>query len=182
MTAAGEAPSATPIFSTPGLARRMAAFVYEGVLLFGVLFVAGWLYSTLTQQRHALQGQTGLQTFVFVVLGLYFVVFWSRGGQTVAMRAWHIRLVRHDGAPVGQARAFARYLAAWIWFLPALLAARLAGLHSAAEILVLAVVGVAAYALLAMLHPQRQFWHDALCGTRLVDAREAVARRAQSAG
>ena len=32
-------------------------------------------------------------------------------------------------------------------------------------------VGVIAYALLALLHPQRQFWHDALCGTRLVDAR-----------
>jgi hypothetical protein len=32
-----------PALSTPGLARRMAAFVYEGVLLFGVLFVAGYL-------------------------------------------------------------------------------------------------------------------------------------------
>ena len=182
MTAPLEAPARQTNPAAPGLFRRIAAFVYEGVLLFGVLFVTGWLYSTLTQQRHALQGQAGLQAFVFVVLGLYFVVFWSRGGQTVAMRAWHIRLVRHDGAPVGQARAFARYLAAWIWFLPALTAAHLAGLHSALEILLLVVVGVVAYALLAQLHPQRQFWHDALCGTQLVDAREPAPRRAQSPG
>jgi uncharacterized RDD family membrane protein YckC len=29
---------------------------------------------------------------------------------------------------------------------------------------------VAIWALLALLHPQRQFWHDAWAGTRLVDA------------
>ena len=170
-----DAAAAPPALATPGLMRRMAAFVYEGVLLFGVLFVAGYLYSTLTQQRHALQGQTGLQAFVFIVLGLYFVVFWTRGGQTVAMRAWHIRLVTHDGGPVGRARAFARYLASWIWFVPALVSARLAGLHSAVEMLALIVVGVVVYALLALAHPQRQFWHDALCGTRIVDGRARAA-------
>lgn len=175
-----DAAALPPALATPGLLRRMAAFVYEGVLLFGVLFVAGYLYSTLTQQRHALQGQMGLQAFVFIVLGLYFIVFWTRGGQTVAMRAWHIRLVTHDGTPVGRVRALARYLASWIWFVPALVAARMAGLHSALEILLLVVVGIVAYALLARAHPQRQFWHDALCGTRLVDSRAPATGRAQS--
>jgi uncharacterized RDD family membrane protein YckC len=153
---------------TPSLRRRMAAFLYEGVLLFGIVVMAGLLYGTLTQQRHALQGQTGLQILLFIVLGLYFVVFWSRGGQTVAMRAWQVRLVALDGRPVGRLRALARYLAGWLWFAPALLAARWAGLHSALEIFGLLAVGVAAYALLAFAHPGRQFWHDALCGTRLV--------------
>jgi uncharacterized RDD family membrane protein YckC len=162
--------------ATPGLLRRMAAFVYEGVILFGVLFVTGYLYSTLTQQRHALQGQTGLQVLAFLVLAVYFVLFWTRGGQTVAMRAWHIRLVAADGSPVGRMRALGRYLASWVWFVPALLAARSAGLHSAAEVFALLFVGVVAYALLAFAHPQRQFWHDALCGTRL------VSWRAQSVG
>jgi uncharacterized RDD family membrane protein YckC len=170
MTAADAAPAATEL-PTPGVARRMAAFFYEGVLLFGVLFVAGYLYSALTQQRHALQGQAGLQAFVFVVLALYFVYFWSHGGQTVAMRAWHVRLVAADGQPVGQARALARFIASWIWFMPALLAAWLAGLHSALAIFTLMIVGVLAYALLAFAHPTRQFWHDALCGTRLVSWR-----------
>lgn len=169
--AAPPAPASASPLATPGLLRRMAVFAYEGVLLFGVLFAVGYLWSALTQQRHALQGQSGLQAFVFVVLAVYFVVFWSRGGQTVAMRAWEVRLVTADGAPVGPGRALLRYLASWLWFVPALLAARLAGLRSALEIFVLLGVGVAAYALLALLHPQRQFLHDALCGTRLVSWR-----------
>lgn len=171
---------AEPALSTPGLARRMAAFVYEGVLLFGVLFVAGYLYSALTQQRHALQGQSGLQVFVFVVLAIYFVVFWTRGGQTVAMKAWHVRVVTADGRPLSQARALARYVASWVWFLPALAAAWLAQLHRPFEIFGLMIVGVTAYALLSFVHPQRQFWHDALCGTRLVTWRPIKGARAQS--
>lgn len=167
MTVAEQTPPAASL-PTPGLARRMAAFVYEGVLLFGVVFVAGFLYSTLTRQDHALRGQTGLQVFVFVVLALYFVTFWSRGGQTVAMRAWHVRLLTAGGGAVTPWRALARYLLAWLWFAPALIAARVAGLHGAAQIFTLLLVGVIAYALLALLHPQRQFLHDAVCGTRLV--------------
>jgi uncharacterized RDD family membrane protein YckC len=179
MTPQGGEPAAA-VGHTPGLARRLAAFVYEGVLLFGVVMVAGYLYSSLTQQRHALQGQAGLQAFLFVVLGIYFVAFWSMGGQTVAMRAWHIRLVLTDGHPVGQGRALARYLASWVWFAPALATAHLARLHSVAQIFALLAVGVFAYALLALAHPQRQFWHDALCGTRLVTWR-APAAKAKSA-
>jgi len=30
------------------------------------------------------------------------------------------------------------------------------------------MIGVLTYAALARLHPDRQFWHDAVCGTRLV--------------
>jgi uncharacterized RDD family membrane protein YckC len=160
------APAATT--PAPSLRRRMAAFVYEGVLLFGVVVIVGLLYGALTQQRHALQGQTGLKILLFAVLGLYFTVFWTRGGQTVAMRAWRVRLVAADGRPVGRLRALARYLTSWLWFMPALLAAHWAGLHSALEIFGLLAVGVVAYALLALGHPERQFWHDALCGTRLV--------------
>jgi uncharacterized RDD family membrane protein YckC len=167
MTGAADAASSP----TPSLRRRMAAFAYEGVLLFGVVVIVGLLYGALTQQRHALQGQTGLQIVLFVVLGLYFMVFWARGGQTVAMRAWRVRLVATDGRPVRAGRALARYLASWLWFAPALIAARLAGLHSAIEIFALVAVGATAYALLAFAHPERQFWHDALCGTRLVQWR-----------
>jgi uncharacterized RDD family membrane protein YckC len=175
MTAADSNPP--PSLPTPGLARRMACFVYEGVLLFGVVMIAGWLYSTLTQQRHALHGQHGLQAFLFVVLGIYFVLFWTRGGQTVAMKAWHIRLVMADGRPVSQRRALARYLLAWLWFLPALVTAWAAGLRGGA-IFVLLAIGVFAYALLALLHPQRQFLHDTACGTRLVTWRPASRPRA----
>lgn len=176
--APGLPPSLTPLpTQAPGLWRRMAAFIYEGVLLFGVVMIAGYLYSTLTQQRHALQGQWGLRTFLFIVLGVYFVWFWSHGGQTVAMKAWHVRLVDAHGRPVTRAQAIARYLLSWLWFLPALAATWIADLHGSGTIFGLMGVGVVAYAWLALLHPQRQFWHDAVCGTRLITWRPAPPAR-----
>ena len=178
MTAPGDV-AADLAAAAPALWRRLAAFIYEGVLLFGVVMAAGYLYGSLTQQRHALQGQSGLQAFLFVVLAIYFVVFWSRGGQTVAQRAWHLRIVRADGAPLTPGRALARFLASWLWFLPALATAKFAGLHATWQIFALLAVGVVAYAMLSRLHPQRQFWHDVLCGTRLVTWHPQV-RRAQS--
>lgn len=163
--------------ATPGLRRRLAAFVYEGVLLFGLLMAAGLLFSGLTQQRHALQGKAGLQAFLFVTLAIYFTWFWSRSGQTVAMKAWHIRLLRADGRPVGQAQAFVRYLLAWLWFVPAWAIAHLSGASGMTAFGGIMGLGVLAYAALTWLRPDRQFWHDAVCGTRLIDWRPV--RRSQ---
>ena len=157
----------------PSLRRRLACFLYEGVLLFGVVMIAGYLYGSLTQQRNALAGRHGLQAFLFLALAVYFVWFWSHGGQTVAMKTWHIRLVRADGGPVTQARALCRYVLSWLWFLPALVALWVTGQHSLSAIFGSMTAGVAAYALLACLHPQRQYWHDAACGTRLVHSAPA---------
>lgn len=152
----------------PGLWRRMACFLYEGVLLFGVVMIAGYLFSSLTQQRHALSGRHGLQAFLFIVLGIYFAWFWSHGGQTVAMKAWNIRLVGRDGSPVSERRALLRYLLSWLWFVPALLTLWLSDLKSGAAVTGVMLSGVIGYAVLALLHPQRQFWHDAVCGTQLI--------------
>lgn len=160
-------PSAADLVA-PGLRRRLACFVYEGVLLFGVVMIAGLLYGITTRQQHALVGTTGLQIFTFVVLGCYFVFLWSRSGQTLAMQTWHIRLVTHDGRPVGKLRALCRYLLAWLWFLPALATLWWSGLKGSGVTFAALVTGVLAYAALAWLHPQRQFWHDAVCGTRLI--------------
>lgn len=161
-------PAAEGELKTPALIRRLACFVYEGVLLFGVLMAAGLVWSLTTNQRSALQGQTGLQVFVFCVLAAYFVWFWSRTGQTLAMQTWHIRLVTRDGRPVSLPRALARYLASWIWFVPWLAIAHLSGLRSGGAVFGVLTLGVIAWALASWLHPQRQFWHDALCGTRLI--------------
>lgn len=153
---------------TPGLARRMAAFLYEGVLLFGVVFFVGLIYAGITQQRHALQGRTGLAVLLFIVIGAYFVAFWTRSGQTLAMKTWHLRVVDNSGQPLSMARALWRFLLSWLWFAPALLATRLAGLHSGPGILGALLAGVIAYALLARIHPQRRFLHDLLSGTQIV--------------
>lgn len=161
-------PASAAFVTTPSLLRRMACWVYEGMLLFGVLFIAGYLFGTLTQTRNAMDNRHGLQAFLFLIFGIYFVWLWSKG-QTLAMKTWNIRLVDVQGRPVSQARALLRYLLSWIWLLPSLSLVWLLGLPAAG--LALLVLGwVAIYATLSRFHPQRQFWHDALAGTRLISS------------
>ena len=71
------------------------------------------------------------------------------------------------GAALTQQRALLRYLLSWLWFLPPLGVSWLLGLP-ARESAVLAVGWVAIWAILARFHPDRQFWHDAWAGTRLI--------------
>ena len=153
-------------YPTPGLLRRMACWLYEGLLLFGVVFIAGYLFGTLSQTRNALDNRHLLQFFLFLVFGIYFVWFWSKG-QTLAMKTWHLRVVDATGKPPSQARAMLRYLCCWLWFVPPFLATAPFSLPAAEQaVLWLGWVGV--WALLSRFHPHRQFWHDALAGTRLV--------------
>ncbi|RZJ19756.1 MAG: RDD family protein [Haliea sp.] len=169
LPAPGSSAPILPQLNTPGLSRRMACWLYEGMLLFAVVFVAGWLFSTLGQMRDAMDARRHLlQGFLFVIFGIYFAWFWSRG-QTLAMKTWNIRVTDNSGRPLGQPRALLRYLCSWLWFLPPLAAMapfRLSGGESA----VILLGWVAVWALLSRFHPQRQFWHDALAGTRLVSA------------
>ena len=157
----------------PRLRRRLACFVYDGVLLFGVVAAAGLVYALITNQRHALVGTHGLQAWLFVVIGSYFVWFWSRHGQTLAMRTWHIRVVTADGSAPTTGRAIARYLLCWMWVIPSLATLYFAELKSAGAI----AATLIGYAALAWLHPSRQYWHDTICGTRLIDTRSLHAGR-----
>jgi len=146
--------------------RRMACWLYEGMLLFGVVFIAGYLFGTLSQTRDAMDNRHALQAFLFVVFGIYFTWFWARG-QTLAMKTWDIALVDVAGRPVTQARALLRYLLSWCWFLPPLAAVAPFGL-TGAETSVIMTGWVLVWALLSRFQPQQQFWHDVLAGTRLV--------------
>ena len=141
-------PNGAAPLQAPALARRMACWLYEGMLLFGVVFIAGYLFSALSQTRHALDNRPGLQAFLFLVLGIYFT----------------------QGLPLTQVHALRRYLASWLWFAPPLVLTW--PLHlPALEVAVLMLGWVAIWAVLSRFHPQRQFWHDALAGTRLISSR-----------
>ena len=174
----GGAPTAAFAWVFPSVRRRIASFVYEGVLLFGVVMLAGFLFSSITQQRHALQGMRGLQVFMFIVLGVYFVWFWAKTGQTLAMKTWHVRLVDKAGQPVTRARAIMRYVLSWIWFVPALAVAEFSGAQAGAPLWGWMFAGVLLIAVAGRWSPDRQFVHDLICGTRLVDARHHPVPRA----
>src|SRR3990167_7049019 len=152
---------------TPSLARRMACSLYEGMLLFGVVFIAGYLFGTLSQTKNAMDNRHALQAFLFVIFGIYFVWLWSKG-QTLAMKTWHIRVLDRSGRPLSQGRALLRYLWSWLWFMPPLGVSWVFAL-TGGEAFVIIMGWVAIWAILSRFHPRQQFWHDALAGTQLVD-------------
>jgi uncharacterized RDD family membrane protein YckC len=115
--------------------------VYEAVLLFAVAFFAAWLFFFASGAQDATSGylRHALQAFIAVVCAGYFLWCWLRGGQTLAMKAWHIRLV---GVTPG--KAVLRFIVA----------------------MVLLPVSIA----WAIFDREKQFLHDRLVGTRLVNA------------
>jgi uncharacterized RDD family membrane protein YckC len=128
--------------AAPGLWRRLASMLYEGILLFGVGFFAAWLFFFASGGRDATAGSLRhlLQLFIALVFATYFLWSWLRGGQTLAMKAWKIRLI--DVTP---ARALLRFLLALL--------------------LVPSLVSI----LWSLFDRDRQFLHDRLAGTRLIN-------------
>jgi uncharacterized RDD family membrane protein YckC len=127
----------------PPLLRRLASMLYEAILLFAVGFFAAWLFFFASGGQDATHGwpRYVLQVFILAVFAAYFLWCWLRGGQTLAMKAWRIRLV-----DVSPARALSRFLLALL-FVPT-------GLSL----------------LWAFFDRDRQFLHDRLAGTRLIQA------------
>lgn len=154
----------------PTLRRRLACMLYEGVLLFGVLSAstAVYLAARPAVRLAGLDSTLAMQLWSFLVLGLYFVWFWQRNGQTLAMQTWRIRLIDASGAAPGWKRAALRYLLAWSWLPPAAALGHLLGLVRGPFVAVLAA-GLTVWILLAFLDRRRQFLHDRLAGTRLVE-------------
>lgn len=93
--------------------------VYDGIILFGVVFFFGYGFSALTR-FHGESGitRTAFQVYMFVVLGIYFVWFWSQGRWTLPMKTMGVKLVRDDGqnSPLTVSRAVARYVLASAFF------------------------------------------------------------------
>jgi len=152
----------------PSRLRRFACMMYEGVLLFAVVFLAGYLFDTLTQSRHALSLRPARQAFLFCALGVYFVLCWRMGGQTLAMKTWHVRLTDDQGQTPGLARLLARY--ALCWPLPLAGAAAIAAASRATgwpSLDMLIVVTPFLNFLGTWVDGKQRFLHDRLAGTQL---------------
>lgn len=164
--------SASQAARAPGLRRRLACMLYEGVLLFGILSAATALYllARPVLQLAGLDGRFAMQTWSFIVLGAYFIWFWQRSGQTLAMQTWRIRLETARGTSPRWPQAALRYVLAWLWLPPSAAVGHMLGLVKGPFVGVLGA-GLAIWVLLALLDPGRQFLHDRLARTRLVDLR-----------
>lgn len=133
---------------TASLRRRLASMLYEAFLLLGVLSIAFVLPNVLAGLiwKAALPGAL-LWLHLNLVLLAYFGWLWHRGGQTLAMQTWKIRLVSNGGGTPAWRTLVLRYVLAW----PSLLLGGLGIVWS-------------------LFDRDRQFLHDRLSGTRLVKA------------
>ena len=158
----------------PSRLRRFACMMYEAVLLFGVIFLASYLFDTLTQSRNALMLRHGRQAVVFVAVGVYFIMCWRKRGQTLPMKTWNIRLVDRDGASPTVGRLILRYVLLWpLPLLASLLvlgASRMTGYSSTDLLIVFAPFSIFIW---TWFDPQQQFLHDRLLGTRLIDVQKS---------
>ncbi|WP_460840399.1 RDD family protein [Noviherbaspirillum agri] len=156
---------------TPSLKRRLASMLYEAMLMFGVLFISGLLFAALLEQRHALYLRSILQVLLFLLMGMYFIWFWTHGGQTLAMKTWRIRLETPTGGKVTAKQALVRYALSWLWIVPGLAIAWLIGAKNWPSVLIPAA-NILLWGLGVYLDPQRQFLHDRLAGTRIIGVPE----------
>jgi len=124
---------------------RIAAMIYESLLVTAVIFVASFIIIPVVGEMHAPWQRHLFQVYIVGVLFAYFSAFWLRSGQTLAMKTWRIRLVNPNGAPLTLKQAALRFLLA------------LSGL-------LLGGIGF----WWALVDRDQQFLHDRIVGTRLV--------------
>ncbi|HET8708440.1 MAG TPA: RDD family protein [Pseudomonadales bacterium] len=88
-----------------GLGRRLAALVYDGLLLAAVYMVIGAIWVAIFQALLGHQPESGLprQLTLFPLLVLvtygYYGWCWKRTGQTLGMKTWGIRVETIDLPP-----------------------------------------------------------------------------------
>ncbi|MGV7210300.1 RDD family protein [Oxalobacteraceae bacterium A2-2] len=166
---AGAAPTGAPLAAlpTPTVRRRLVAMVYELLLAFAVLFLPFLVFEVASGASHTPVAEHMRQALAFLVLGAYFIHQWTRQGQTLAMKTWRIRVALPDGALPPPRVAALRYLLAWMWVLPALLLDYAVGLQRW-QALGAVLAGILLWSLTAFLDRDRQFLHDRLAGTRLL--------------
>jgi len=153
--------------NNPTIKRRLISMVYESLLGFAVLFLPFLVFEIVTRASHTQLVEHLRQALAFLVLGFYFIHQWSRDGQTLAMKTWRMKLLGANGGGVSPRVAAVRYLLSWMWILPALIVALALDLHRW-QALGAVFAGILLWSLTAFLDKDRQFLHDKLAGTRMV--------------
>jgi uncharacterized RDD family membrane protein YckC len=119
---------------------------YDTLLLFALLMMLSYPYVWLTGgARPGLFVKTLYQLYLLAICFLFYSGFWVRGGQTLGMRTWRIKLVRQDGGPVTWTDALKRFVSA---------------------LLSLLCLGLGF--LWVLYDRDKLAWHDRWSGTRLV--------------
>lgn len=113
-----------PTIAKPG--TRMAAILYDGMLVLALLFLVGTILTVIgtlltmdtgTQSQEAKSLPTWYQnfimtpSFILTLVGFY-GLFWRRSGQTLGMQTWRLKTVNNSGHLLTWGQSFKRILAA----------------------------------------------------------------------
>jgi len=145
-------PTSPPPLSAP-LLRRLAALLYDALLVAGLLFLFTLILVVARGGRAIDPDTLWYRATLVAVTFLFCGAFWTRGGQTLGMRAWRIRVVALDGQGLSWRRAALRFVASWLALLPA---------------------GLGYW--WALVDSERCCWHDRLSATRVIRVPSGPAR------
>lgn len=134
-----------PAVQPCGLIRRLAAIFYDSLLLGAIWMGATFPVLTFTHGEAIGAGNLVYTAYLLLIGWLFFSWFWTRGGQTLGMRAWRIQVQTASGAPLDWRRSTRRYLASVLSWLS---------------------LGIGFF--WQWIDKDHQTWHDRLSGTRLV--------------
>ena len=90
--------------------RRMAAFVYDGFIIFSLLMLATTIALFINQGDSLLPHRSLFLLYLIIMTGLLLTWCWHRGGQTVGMLAWKIKIVDNHDQLITWKRALLRYI------------------------------------------------------------------------
>lgn len=152
----------------PGLRRRIASMAYECLLLLGVLSVTFMVPHLMLGMAFNISLPNWLVALNFFgVIGAYFVWYWHKHGQTLAMQTWKLQLVRADGGKPALQQLLLRYALALLIPLGMVYLIR----HLLGDLPVARwypYLGAAVGLLWAFFDRDRQFLHDRLAGTKII--------------
>ncbi|MGN2248003.1 RDD family protein [Frateuria sp. GZRR35] len=148
--------------------RRLAALVYDLLAVVAIVMVVGLLCQLATGGQVVAAGTHPAiawwyQPLQGLVVGAYFVISWLRGGQTLGMRPWRIRVVGANGGKVLWGQALRRVIVAALPLLLLGLAPWL-GLRGAVWVV---LAGWAVWFAPALIDRRRRALHDIAAGTEM---------------
>ena len=104
--------------STPGFFLRLAAILYDSLLLLGILFVATALVLPINNGVAFTQHQYLFSLYLLSICFIFFGWFWTHGGQTLGLKAWKLKVTSVNHENISWKQAFFRFLAFIISMLP----------------------------------------------------------------
>ena len=110
--------------TSAGFGRRFAALLYDAVLLAALLIAYTAATSIFTHGSALLSETVGDWVYVYragllAVIGGYYLINWTRSGETLGMRALHLRVVTDVGIIMPLKTAALRLLCALLAWPPA---------------------------------------------------------------